>query len=129
MQYGAPQLPRGGPGFDPSSLVGPAVFAFLVFSGTLGWVFNLFGGFFLLIFLLPIVVTPVFNWWLSNNLLEGTCPNCSSPVQVIKGQQGQCFSCGSTMSSEQSAQGVFLRDFAVSRESGVVDVDGVIDID
>jgi len=40
MQYGAPQLPRGGPGFDPSSLVGPAVFAFLVFSGTLGWVFK-----------------------------------------------------------------------------------------
>ena len=49
-------------------------------------------------------------------------------MQVIKSQQGTCFSCGTTMSSERDS-GVFLRDFAVSREDGVVDVDGVIDID
>ena len=31
-------LPRGG--FDPNSLIGPAIFAGLFFSGALGWIFN-----------------------------------------------------------------------------------------
>jgi len=126
MQMG--QLPRGGPSFDPGSLVGPAIFAALLFSGTLGTLFNILNGFLLLLFVVPLVAGPIFNWWISNNLLEGTCPNCSSPMQVIKGQEGQCFACGSTMSSELSESGVFLR--GPGRDSaGVVDVDGVIDID
>ena len=33
-------LPRGGGGFDPSILIGPAIFAGLFFSGALGWIFN-----------------------------------------------------------------------------------------
>mmetsp|Transcript_5122 Transcript_5122/g.11359 ORF Transcript_5122/g.11359 Transcript_5122/m.11359 type:complete len:215 (+) Transcript_5122:291-935(+) len=123
------QLPRGGPGFDLKGLVWPAVFVFLLTTGTLGFVFNFLNGIFLFLFVAPLIATPIFNWWLSHNLLEGTCPNCASPVQVIKGQQGQCFACGATMSSELSDSGVFLREGAASREKGVVDVDGVIDID
>ena len=77
MQMG--QLPRGaGPGgFDPRELIGPAVFAFLLGTGALGWIFNLFSGFFLFILVVPLVAGPVFNWWLSNNLLEGTCATAS----------------------------------------------------
>ena len=122
------QLPRGGPNFDPRDLIGPAVFAFLLGTGTLGFIFNLFSGFFLFILVVPVVAAPIFNWWLSNNLLEGTCPTCAAPMQVLKGQTGQCFSCGATCSSELS-NGVFLRGEFAAREEGVVDVDGVIDID
>ena len=70
MQMG--QLPRGGPGFDPGDLVGPAVFAFLLGSGLLGFFFNLFSGFFLFVITVPLIAGPIFNWWLNNNLLEGT---------------------------------------------------------
>ena len=38
-------LPRGGGGFEASSLIGPAVFAGLFFSGALGWIFNFVIGF------------------------------------------------------------------------------------
>lgn len=37
-------LPRGG-GFEPSSLIAPAIFAGLFFSGALGWIFNFVIGF------------------------------------------------------------------------------------
>lgn len=37
-------LPRGG-GFEPSSLIAPAIFAGLFFSGALGWIFNFIIGF------------------------------------------------------------------------------------
>jgi hypothetical protein len=117
-------LPPGGGGqFDPKSLVGPAVLIFLIASGALGWIFNFLNGFFLLLFVVPLVATPIANWWLSNNLLDGTCPTCGAPNQVIKGQQGRCLSCGATMSSELSSSGIFLREGSVSREDGVVDID------
>ena len=119
-------LPRGG-GFEPSSLIGPAVFAGLFFSGALGWIFNFVIGFQaplhlctsaplplcsvhlrlcdsallrictasarhaylhpahpapfpraqLLLLLIPVVGVPLFQWYIKNNLLEGTCPTCS----------------------------------------------------
>lgn len=70
MQFN--QLPRGGPGFDPRSLIFPAVLLVLLATGTLGFVFNLLNGFFLFLFVAPLIAGPLFNWWLSNNLLEGT---------------------------------------------------------
>ena len=124
-------LPRGG-GFEPSSLIAPAIFAGLFFSGALGWIFNFVIGFQapstsaplplctsvhlrlcdsallricttsarhaylhpahaappvppspppsaaqLLLFLVPVVGVPLFQWYIKNNLLEGTCPTCS----------------------------------------------------
>ena len=113
----------GGGGFDPRSLVGPVVFASLIASGALGWIFN--GILFLT--LLPLVAGPVVQWYLSNNLLEGTCPECAAPVQVLKGQRGACMACGATVSSEMR-DGVFLREGVAAREDGVVEVD-VIDVD
>ena len=50
-------------------------------------------------------------------------------MQVFKGQSGQCMQCGSVMSSELSAGGVFMREGAVAREDGVVDVEVVTDGD
>jgi len=113
----------GGGGFDPRSLITPLVLGALIASGALGWLFN--GLLFLA--LVPLIVGPLVSWYISSNLLEGSCPECGSTVQVINGQRGQCFSCGATMSSELSASGVFTREGAAAREDGVVEVEVVKD--
>lgn len=113
---------------DPRGLIGPGIFLFLLLTGGLGWVFNLLNGIFLFVFVAPFVVGPIFNWYLTNNLLEGACPECGAPVQLFKGQAGQCVNCASTMSSEQGAGGVFMRNSAASsQEDGVVEVDVEVD--
>ena len=121
---GPPGLPPRG-GFDPRELVGPIIFISLIASGALGWLFNGL----LFLSLIPLVAGPLFSWYLQNNLLEGNCPECGAPVQVLKGQPGMCMSCGSTMSSELSANGVFFREGAAAREDGVVEVDVLTDDD
>ena len=122
------RLSGGGGGFDFRGLVGPIVFGSLLASGALGWIFN---GLLFLSFL-PLVLGPLYSWYVENNLLEGTCPECGSPVQVLKGQRGQCFYCGSTFSSELSASGVFIREGSAPtrpREDGVVEVEVLTDDD
>jgi hypothetical protein len=94
-----------GGGFRPGDLVLPVIFVSLVASGALGWIFNGL----LFLSLIPLIGGPLFSWYISNNLLEGSCPECGVPVQVLKGQTGQCFSCGATCSSELQ-NGVFMRD-------------------
>ena len=59
-------------GGDPRGLIGPAIFVFLIATGGFGWVFNILNGLFLLTFLLPLVLTPLFNWYVESNLLQGT---------------------------------------------------------
>ena len=44
-------------------------------------------------------------------------------MQVFKTQVGQCPGCGSSMSSELSASGVFMREGTKAREDGVIDID------
>ena len=117
----------GGGNFDPRSLVGPVIFASLIASGALGWLFN--GLLFLSV--LPLVVGPLFSWYLENNLMEGNCPECGAPVQVLKGQRGQCMYCGSSMSSDRTPSGVFTREGvkASPSEDGVVEVEVLTDDD
>ena len=123
------QLPPARGGFDVRSLLGPAVFAALFFSGGLEFLFKLFNGLFLLVFVLPLVATPIFNWYLSNNLLEGTCPNCAAPQQVLKGQDSRCMTCGAAFTSERSDSGVFFRTGAAAQDDGVVEVEVIVDDD
>ena len=115
---------NGGGDFDVRSLAPPLLLFVLFASGAAWWLFN---GFFLLVFVLPALVVPLVQWYVSNNLLEGSCPDCAAPVQAFKGQQAQCFSCGAVFSSELSPSGVFMRQGAQSRDSGVVDIDIEID--
>ena len=111
-----PMMRYIGGGIDPRGLVGPAVFALLLFTGGLGWVFNLLNGIFLIVFVLPLLVGPIINWYVRQNLLEGTCPECGAPVQLFKGQQGQCVYCGACMSSELSPSKVFMRTSTASTQ-------------
>lgn len=119
---GSPRLGGGGGGFDPRDLLGPVIFAALLFSGVLGWLFN--GLLFLT--LLPLIAVPLFQWYVSANLVEGTCPECAAPAQVLKGQRGFCGYCGSTFSSELSGS-MFLREGGKASEDGVVEVDVFVD--
>ena len=114
----------GPPGFNPRDLIGPVVLFSLFASGALGWIFN--GIIFLT--LLPLVLGPIFSWYVQSNLLEGTCPECGAPAQVFKGQRGGCFACGASYSSELQ-NGVFMRDGGAAREDGVVEIDVLVDDD
>ena len=123
LRLGGGGFGGGGGGFDPRSLVGPVVFASLLASGALGWLFN--GILFLT--LLPLIAGPIFSWYIQANLVEGSCPECGSPVQVLKGQRGGCMTCGATMGSDLGSGGVFLRVDSVQRDDGVVEVEVITD--
>eukprot|EP00322_Chrysochromulina_rotalis_P020518 CAMPEP_0115852528 /NCGR_PEP_ID=MMETSP0287-20121206/13044_1 /TAXON_ID=412157 /ORGANISM="Chrysochromulina rotalis, Strain UIO044" /LENGTH=187 /DNA_ID=CAMNT_0003306595 /DNA_START=9 /DNA_END=572 /DNA_ORIENTATION=+ len=118
---GPPGLGSGG--IDWRSLAPPVIIGFLFASGAVWWLFQ---GFFLLL-LVPIVIGPIVQWYLSNNLVEGTCPDCASPVQGLKGQRTQCLACGAALSGELSDNGVFLREGAAATDTGVVDIDVMVD--
>lgn len=118
------RLPGGGGfgGFQLESLIGPALLGALFFSGALGWLFNLVVGLQLLLLAIPVVAVPLFQWWLSSNLLEGACPTCGLPNQLLKGQAAQCPECGTIFDSELNAQGIFMRQPSQTGE-GVIEVD------
>ena len=120
------RLGGGGPNFNIDGLVGPAIFLALFFSGTLGWLFNLSIGFLLLIIVIPVVAVPLFQWYVSQNLLEGTCPTCACDAQVFKGQTNQCVECGTVYTSELSPIGVFFRQPSQTGD-GVIEVEVLTD--
>ena len=117
------QLPRLPAAVEP--LVGPLVFFLLLSSGALGVLFNVANVIFLVIFLVPLIGGPIFQWYINQNLLEGTCPDCGAPIQVLKDQSARCMSCGSSVASELDASGVFMRvpGAASGGDDGLVDVD------
>ena len=116
----------GGGGFDPRGLVTPIVLVLLVTSGAAAWIFN---GLFVLLFVVPLVVGPLLSWYISSNLVDGSCPECAAPVQGFKGQRTVCMNCGASMSSDVTASGVFTREGAAATTPGVIEVDAVVDVD
>jgi len=119
----------GGGGFDPSSLIGPVILVLLIGSGAFWGIIQFVNGIFLLVLLVPLVAGPLFNLFISSNLIEGACPDCGAPQQVIKAAgRHQCTNCGAIMSTTRSESGIFLREGLRNDDGGVVDVE-VIDID
>jgi ribosomal protein S27E len=120
----------GGGGFDPSSLIGPAVLILLLGSGAFWTIIQFINGVFLLVLLVPLVAVPLVNWYLSSNIIDGACPDCGAPQQVIKSAgRHQCANCGTIMSTTRSESGIFLREGLRNDDGSVLDVKGVIDID
>ncbi|GJD08538.1 hypothetical protein Gasu2_28330 [Galdieria sulphuraria] len=57
---------------------------YLVLSGKISWIFDSFLIFFSVISIIPIIGLLVFRWWVTQNVVQVFCPNCSSPVVGIK---------------------------------------------
>ena len=56
---------------------------FLLFiSGQFKWLFDIVNGFFLLIFIGPIVAVLGLRFWYNFNVVQGKCPTCGAPVQT-----------------------------------------------
>ena len=79
---------------------------------------------FLVIFLVPLIGGPIFQWYINQNLLEGTCPDCGAPIQVLR-PDCRGHACGSSVASELDASGVFMRvpGAASGGDDGLVDVE------
>ncbi|RAL40954.1 hypothetical protein DM860_008652 [Cuscuta australis] len=60
------------------------VLAYLTLTGKLGWILDAILSIWILAGLLPIIGIVAFIWWASREILQGTCPNCGSDVQVFK---------------------------------------------
>ncbi|GJQ12835.1 hypothetical protein GpartN1_g4626.t1 [Galdieria partita] len=73
---------------------------YLVLTGKISWIFDSFFIFFSVLSILPIIGLLVFRWWVSKNVVQLFCPNCSTPVVGIKGREVPCSNCGYLLSVE-----------------------------
>lgn len=73
-----------------------AVIWLLGFVG-LGWLVKSF--LFLIVFftLVPIVAFVGLQWWLTRNLIQGSCPVCQENLTAVKRSQMNCPSCGEAL--------------------------------
>ncbi|MGD1907290.1 MAG: hypothetical protein ACFB0C_15075 [Leptolyngbyaceae cyanobacterium] len=63
----------------------------------LGWLIKSIAVLMGLIILAPVIGFFGFRWWLSRNLVNGTCPVCSAPVTGLKDIQTPCLNCGTPL--------------------------------
>jgi len=103
-------------------LAGSLLVGVLFFISPLGGlVLGIFNSIFLLVLFLPILATIGFSTWQYFNTISGTCPNCGSPVTVLKNPQGGggissttmanaqpsiCFNCGSILQANYDNTGI-----------------------
>lgn len=82
-------------------LVWLLLFAWLLGALGLGWLIKfslLLIGF---LILLPILGVLGLQWWLKRNIVQGTCPVCTSELSGLNGSQFQCPSCGEPLQIQQ----------------------------
>jgi hypothetical protein len=91
----------------------------LVLGGLLPqWFLNTISTLLVLAIAAPIVGFLGLRWWLSRNLVQGTCPVCQYPLTSVKTAQVQCPSCSERLTV---VDGAFKR----SSPPGTIDVDVV----
>ena len=64
---------------------------------------------FAIISVVPVLAMVGFRWWVSRQIVEGTCPSCGATVTGLRGQTFQCTVCGTTMQGEKSGN-FFVKD-------------------
>lgn len=101
-----------------------AGFVWLVLSGNASIIFDSFLFILLLVTVVPILGLLAFRLWAGSQLVQGTCPNCGSPVSGIRNKPFQCMSCGQVVKGESN--GNFT--WGGEPSSATIDVD-VIDVD
>lgn len=67
--------------------------AWLLGAVGLGWLVKSIAVLFILILAAPVLAFIGFRWWLSRNLIEGTCPVCETPLAGLNQSQTVCPSC------------------------------------
>lgn len=72
----------------------------LVITGRIGFIFDSFLVLFAFVTIVPVLAVLGFRWWLSRQLVQGTCPSCGSVVTGLKGQSFPCTVCGNTVQGE-----------------------------
>jgi len=83
------------------------IFVYLASSGGLGWVFNVIAIIAALFFLVLIGLS-ISARVVSRNVITGTCGNCGTAFQALKGKETRCPACGSGVIPEEDG-GVFRR--------------------
>lgn len=92
--------------------------ALLLSSVGLGWLVKSVAIFVLLLFLLPIIAYIIFRWWLSRNIVESSCPVCSTTSVSLRNSQFRCPGCGEVLVAKNES-------FVRYSPPGTVDVDAV----
>jgi hypothetical protein len=91
-----------------------------------GFILGIFNSFFLLLLLLPVIGTIVFQSYEYFYTLDGPCPNCASPAKVIKTtKEGEstptiCYNCGAILQANYDNTGI---DNITGKNSVTDDVD------
>lgn len=74
----------------------------LVLTGRIGFIFDSFLFLFAFVTIVPVLAVLAFRWWLSRQLVQGTCPSCGASVTGLKGQNFPCAVCGNTVQGDPS---------------------------
>jgi len=113
MGYNLPPGRGGGGGLNDilPGIVTLAGLTLFFFSPLGGIFFAVTNTLFAFAFLTPFLFIVGFQLWQFFNTIEGPCPNCGSPVRVLKedgGQASLCLNCGSLVRSNRSKDGLEL---------------------
>lgn len=88
-----------------------AGFALFIFSPLGSLFFAITNSILAFVLITPVILLVGFQIYQKLYLIEGTCPNCSAPVQVLKDESAapnMCLSCGSRVRATREKDGVEL---------------------
>jgi hypothetical protein len=74
----------------------------LVLTGRIGFIFDSFLFLFIFISVVPVLGLFAFRWWVSMQVVKGSCPNCGAAVTGLRNQPFQCMKCGQQVSGDES---------------------------
>lgn len=92
--------------------------AWLLGAVGLGWLVKSLAVLFIFILAAPVLAFFGFRWWLSRNLVEGSCPVCQAPLTGLNRTQTVCPNC-------QTPLQVTLQGFERFTPEGTVEVNAV----
>lgn len=84
----------------------------------LGWFVKSLAVIVVLILLIPVFAVVGLQLWLKRNLIQGTCPVCTTPLTGLKAATTQCPGCGTVVT-------VVAEGFQRQAEAGTIDITAV----
>ncbi|MEA5450804.1 hypothetical protein VB780_19645 [Leptolyngbya sp. CCNP1308] len=84
----------------------------------LGWLVKSLAVLVVLLLVAPVLGFIGLRFWLRRNLVQASCPVCSTPLTGIKGAETRCLNCGTPLHTE-------LDGFSRVAEEGTIDITAV----